>query len=73
MKKTVLISVLILTIVTAIFALKSKNVTENSCVKIYGIVTEINEGGLKDATFKLGDNDTLFYINRALEKQFTLN
>ena len=73
MKKIVLIGVLILTIVIAFFVLRPKNVTEKSCRKVHGIVTEINEGGVKDATFKLSANDTLFYINRAFENKFSLS
>lgn len=73
MKKIIVISVLILTIAIAFFVLRQKNVTEKSCQKVYGIVTEISEGGVKDASFKLFQNDTLFYINRAFENKFTLS
>jgi hypothetical protein len=73
MKKIILIAVLILTIVLAFFVLRPKNVTEKSCQKVHGIVTEIDEGGVKDATIKLSSNDTLFYINRAFENKFTLS
>ena len=72
MKKIILIGVLLLTIVIAFFVLRPKNVAENNCQKVHGIVTEINEGGVEDATFKLAKNDTLFYINRAFENKFTL-
>ena len=73
MKKIVLIAFFVLTILLAFFVLRQKNVTENSCRKVHGIVTDINEGGVKDATFKLSENDTLFYINRAFENKFTLS
>ena len=56
----------------AFFVLKPTTVSEKSCQKITGIVTEVNEGGVKDATFKLSENETLFYINRALEDKFTI-
>jgi hypothetical protein len=42
-------------------------------VKISGVVTQINKGGVNDVTFKLTGNETLFYINRALENDFTLD
>ena len=73
MKKIVLIGVLILTVAITYFVLKPINVTEESCQKVHGRVTEINEGGVKDATFKLSENDTLFYINRAFENKFSLS
>lgn len=73
MKKTVLTGVLFLTIVITFLALKPTNVTEASCQEVHGIVTEIGEGGVKDATFKLSNNDTLFYINSAFENKFSLS
>ena len=73
MKKIILFIVLILTIVISFFAIKKNEVNEESCRKVSGKVTEINEDGIKDATFKLSKNDTLYYINRGLENKFSLN
>ena len=73
MKKVIVIGSLILIILLTFFALKSKNVSEKSCQKISGVVTQINKGGVNDVTFNLAGNETIFYINRALENNFTLD
>ena len=45
--------------------------TENVMIQ-KGIVEDITEGGVKDATFHLVDDDRYFYINRGLENRFKL-
>lgn len=47
-------------------------VSEKNCKVSHGIVKDITEGGVNDAVFHLSDNDTVFYINRALENGFSL-
>ena len=37
-----------------------------------GIVSNITEGGVKDAVFHLHNTDRIFYINRGLENKFDL-
>ncbi|NHM08327.1 hypothetical protein G4D82_13950 [Flavobacterium sp. CYK-4] len=73
MKKVIAIGSLILILLLTFFALKPNGVSEKSCQKVSGVVTQINEGGVNDAVFKLAGNESSFYINRALENKFTLD
>ncbi len=68
------ISTLSIVAIATFFILEYKavEVPENECKIIEGKVVEISEGGIKDAVFKLDGNETIFYINRGLEKKYTL-
>ena len=46
---------------------------KSKCKHISGIVTAIYEDGTKDAVFKIAGQNSVFYINRGLEKTFSLN
>ncbi len=55
-----------------IFEYKATEIPEEQCVTMTGFVTEISEGGASDAIFRIEGNQSLFYINRGLDKKFTL-
>lgn len=46
--------------------------SEDKCLKVEGVVSSINEGGVKDIAFRLKENSNLYYINRGLEQGLTL-
>lgn len=76
MKRKILICVLTLIGGFIIYLLltkyKSTEIPERDCKKTEGIVTKIGEGGVKDISINLAENDTSFYINRGLENLFDL-
>lgn len=45
---------------------------EKECLIVKGVVEQITEGDVKDIIFKLRDNNNLYYINRGLDYDFTL-
>ena len=45
---------------------------ENDLLSAKGLVTEINESGTKDVSFKLQGFDKIFYANRGLERGLEL-
>jgi hypothetical protein len=59
-------------IIVAVTVLSRKYVSDKKWRKTEGVVTAISEGGAKDAILNLEGNDTIFYINRGLER-FTMN
>ena len=46
---------------------------ENDCLSLRGLVTEINESGTKDVSFKLQGINKTFYVNRGLERGLDLD
>lgn len=45
---------------------------ESECLVIKGVVSNIYEGGVKDAVFSIKGEKRRFYINRGLENGFSL-
>ncbi|MCR5860805.1 hypothetical protein LRS05_00960 [Flavobacterium sp. J372] len=45
---------------------------ESECLVVRGIVSNIYEGGVKDAVFSIKGEKRLFYINRGLENGLSL-
>lgn len=41
--------------------------TASNTVEVKGIVASVYEGGPKDITFRLKDDDSMYYINRGLQ------
>lgn len=75
MKKTVFISaplVLIFLVIVTI-SMHGFGGVKSKCRQISGIVTAIYEDGTKDAVFKLAGQNSVFYINKGLEKQFSID
>lgn len=72
MKKMIFISLASLVILLLIFALRPMTVTRENCKLVTGTVTDITEGGIKDAVFKLSGHESIYYINRGFEDRFTL-
>lgn len=48
-------------------------VTEDKAIVVKGNVSGIYESGIKDVSFKLKDNPTIYYINRGLENGLHLD
>jgi hypothetical protein len=70
---TVAVSVLSLLVILFIsIEYKATEVPEDQCKIAEGVVTEINEGGIKDVVISLG-GEKKFYINRGLDSKFELN
>lgn len=73
MKKKILIFSSFLIFTFLILAFRPISATRQNCQEIDGIVSEIYEGGVKDAVIKLVGKEAIYYINRGLEKKFTLD
>ena len=75
MKKTLFVSgpLLLVLVVVAIFIFNGSANLKSKCKHISGVVTSIYQGGTKDAVFKIAGHSSVFYINRGLEKNFSLN
>ena len=74
MKKTVFISIplFLISILFIFIGFNESSRVKDKCTQISGIVTAIYEDGTKDAVFKIAGQNTVFYINRGLEKKFSL-
>ncbi len=59
-------------LIVSFFSSCAEVVTEKDCSITHGTVTKVSDGGVNDAVFHLSQNDTIFYINRALESGFDL-
>lgn len=72
MKKTILIITALVFIVAIFISLKSIDSSEENCIEVSGIVKSVSEGGVHDLVFELENDNITYYINRGLEKGFTL-
>ncbi len=75
MKKTAFISgpLLLILFFVIVIVLNQYPGVKSKCKHISGIVTAIYEDGTKDAVFKISGQNSVFYINRGLEKTFSLS
>ena len=75
MKKTMFISgpLLLILFFGVVIAFNGYRGVKSKCKHISGIVTSIYEDGTKDAVFKIQGQNSVFYINRGLEKTFSLS
>ena len=73
--KTMFISgpLFLLAIVVTLIVFSEYPGVKSKCRHISGIVTAIYEDGTKDAVFKISGQNSVFYINRGLEKTFSLS
>ncbi len=73
MIKKVIIGIIGLFIILAVLALRPVPIiAEDEAIAETGIVSTIFEGGENDVIFKLSNSERLFYINRGLEQNLSL-
>lgn len=72
MKKTIYFLAIVV-VVLLIFILKPIDTSLKNSDKIEGLISDIYEGGSKDAVFALHGDDLTYYINRGLENKFNLS
>ena len=73
MTKWILTICIIIIIGLAAIALQPVSSSRDKSKVTTGVITQISEGGTKDAVFHLQGTSESYYINRALENLFTLN
>ena len=74
MLKKVFIGIAILFITIGILIFRPVPIaTEDRAIIVTGTVSAIYESGIKDVSFKLKDNPTIYYINRGLENGLVLD
>ena len=74
MKKTTLLFIAFLFFALAFFFLRPvPNLTVENSITENAVVSDIYEGGIKDAVFEVANSDRKFYINRGLENGLDLD
>ena len=68
MKKKIIVTIIAVLVVVVLGSELLRNSTsEENCMQISGLVTEVSEGGNKDVVIKIDGSHTAYYINRGLE------
>ena len=67
MKKTIVVAIIAVLVVVLGSELLRNSTSEENCMQISGLVTEVSEGGSKDVVIKIDGSHTTYYINRGLE------
>lgn len=73
MKKNDTYLLLLLLVVVLILALRPIDTSKENSEIVIGTVTAVSEGGANDLVFELKNDNISYYINRGLEKGFTLS